>query len=81
MEAYEDHTYSRRPTSHSLPPYETTAFAVDVYQRVEDQISAEGGRTSPTSKQGAGSTSQRSRFFINSAVELSVCWIRDVFDE
>ena len=77
MEAYEDHTHVGRPTPHSLSPYDTTAFAVEVFQRVEDQINTEGGRASPTTTEF---TSQKPRFTINLAVELSVCWIRDVFD-
>lgn len=81
MEAYEDYVHNHRPTSHALSPDETTAFAVDVFQRAEDQITAEGGGASPPLKQGAASGSERSKFFINAAVELSVCWMRDVFDE
>lgn len=84
MEAYEDHTHSclpHNPASHAITPYETTVFAVDLFQRVEDEISLNNGGASPPLKHGSGSTGQRSKFFINEAVELSTCWLRDVFDK
>ena len=88
MEAYEDHTHSYHPhatpSSHLHSPYETTLLAVDIFQKVEEEGSeAEGamGEVSGGGPQGAGPSSQRSRFFINTAVELTTCWIRDIFDE
>ena len=80
MEAYEDHLHSYHHTplsSHTLSPYDTTVLAIDVFQKVEDKI---GSDNSLSSHQEAGMTTT-SKFFLNSAVELTSCWIRDVFDQ
>ncbi len=89
MEAYEDHTHSTHPhappSSHLHSPYEATLLAVDIFQKVEEEVGGAEGAVGEASSgggaQGEGPGSQRSRFFINTAVELSMCWIRDTFDE
>lgn len=82
MEAYGDHAHflhPHNPSSHTLTPYDTTVLAVDIFQKVEDDLSSEG---LPASRQGgAGGGGQKTKFSINAAVELTACWIRDVFDE
>ena len=89
MEAYKDHAHSlhpHNPASHTLSPHDTTVLAVDVFQRLEDDLHAavgqEGGEY-PVARQGVaglGLGGVPPRFYINGAVELTACWIRDVFD-
>ena len=84
MEAYDSHTHTFHPgrfMPHPLTPYETTVLAVDVFQKVEDEIEAGSGGNSPSRRGDDVSSSAKSKFFINAAVELTSCWLRDVFDE
>lgn len=84
MEAYRDHAHSlhpHNPSSHSLPPSDITVLVVDMYQRVEDLLNMQGDGIYPHSAvargQGAG---LGSKFYINAAVELTACFIRNIFD-
>ncbi len=46
-----------------------TVLAIDLFQTVEDEV-----------EKGAGAVDRGNKFYINKAVEMSTCWIRDVFD-
>ena len=89
MEAYEDHVRDYHPSavtpfSQLHSPYETTLLAVDIFQKLEEEGGGAEGGTVGVASGGtlkAGSADQKSRFFINTAVELTTSWIRDIFDE
>ncbi len=63
-----------------------------MYQRLEEDIRSEGEGASASTHRGggggggAGAGGERvgrggSKFFINAAIELTTCWIRDIYDE
>lgn len=68
MEVYELHSLkcpADSPAEHVLSPYEMTCLAVDMFQRIEE--------ANPE-------LSESGKFHLNSAVELTTCWMRDVYD-
>ena len=76
LSIYSDHFTKLHGNSlldHPIPPYDATCLAVDMFQKVEDADSAQSGSA-------AMATAQPMGFYLNSAVELSTCFLRDVFD-
>lgn len=70
MAIYDDHftkAHNENQINHPVPPYEVTCLAVDMFQRVEETDMH-------------ANVAQPIGFYINSAVELSTCFFRDVFD-
>ena len=74
MSVHSDHFTKLHGNSlldHPIPPYDATCLAVDMFQKVEDADSAQST---------GAATAQPMGFYLNSAVELSTCFLRDVFD-
>ena len=46
-----------------------TVLAIDLFQTVEEDI-----------EKGVGPVDRGNQFYINKAVEMSTCWIRDIYD-
>jgi len=89
MEAYKDHTHqlsSRgHPPSHALSPYDCMCLAVDMYQRLEEVLGMEDSAFNPapssSSKTVTYGKDHHQQFYINSAVDLTTSWIRDLYDQ
>ena len=70
MSIFSDHSSKSHQDGnldHPISPYEATCLAVDMFQKVEETD------TQSSSAQAVG-------LYMNSAVELSTCFLRDVFD-
>ena len=78
LSIYSDHFAKLHGNSlldHPIPPYDATCLAVDMFQKVEDTDSAQSGTAA-----AMATAAQPMGFYLNSAVELSTCFLRDVFD-
>ena len=70
IEIYSDHltkVHLEGLLDHPIPPYDATCLAVDMFQKVEET-------------ELLSAAAQAMHFYLNSAVELSTCFLRDVFD-
>ena len=74
MSIYSDHftkVHGSGLLDHPIPPYDATCLAVDMFQKVEETDMAQSATAMAAHPMG---------FYLNSAVELSTCYLRDVFD-
>ena len=73
MELYNSHTtdpaHKSSSSNHLLSFYDMIVLTVDMFQKVEEEL-----------EKGEGLVAGGNQFYINRAVELTTCWIRDVFD-
>ena len=64
-----DPAHKSSATNHELSFYDMTLLAIDLFQTVEEEV-----------EKGEGPVARGDQFYINRAVEMTTCWIRDTFD-